>query len=48
MQRNTQRLIAGLLVFVMIAALVVGLFSSRSASQPVPSSTIYPTAPTTR
>jgi len=41
MKRNTQRLIAGILVFLMIAALFVGIFASQSASDPASTQT-YP------
>jgi hypothetical protein len=41
MKRNTQRIIAGVLVFLMIAALFVGIFASQSASDPA-STQSYP------
>lgn len=36
MKRNTQRIIAGLLVFVMIATVLAGIFASTGDSSPAP------------
>jgi len=37
MKRNTQRIIAGLLVFVMVATVLAGVFAGGGDSSPAPS-----------